>query len=128
MVIVLTDTSMDDKDNKGRIERTIKSISRQTMQVDDISYCKSRGGKECCQSININRYNDNYGVGVINCTFDREREKDTLAIFVPIGSIMKPDLVEYLVRTWTHSNPSVRDNCTAIKSHQTLFTINDNRR
>ena len=120
VVIVLTDTNriLNDKGNKGAIERTIKSISNQTMQVDDISYCKSRGGKECCQSININRYNDNYGVGVVNCTFDREREKDTLVIFVPIGLSMKRNLVERLVRTWTHSKPSVIDNCTAMKSHQ----------
>jgi hypothetical protein len=106
--------------NDGDLDVTINSILNQNVQVSEIA--TKREKTKCdlphCEAV-LNRYNDPYKKGIIQSTFEREMEADTVVVFVKRGfRFESPSSLQQLLNAWTPGSPIETESVSVMTANQ----------
>ncbi len=104
-------------DGVNGIDKTVRSILKQDIQVDEIATCND--AKLGQGRIVVNKYKDPWSKGIVKSTWEREFDKGTIAIFVKGGREFRHTrYLSQLLNRWTQEQPLKHDGILVMKSEQ----------
>ena len=104
-------------DGVDGIDKTVESILKQNIQVDEIATCNDAKLGQCGQV--VNKYKDPWSKGIVQSTWEREFDRGTIALFIKGGrELPHSRYLTNLLDRWTPEKPLRQNGLLLMKSEQ----------